>query len=178
MINFSDDLIASGKATRILDEWGNETGEIEWGFKSSAEAADALGISVEAVEAVMHNLESYGAEFDDVMFSGEKLNEYKENLEGVREIYESMNEGVAKERLGKMLEQWDAEYNGFQQDISFNKPYLHLIKKQMRTSIQQINNNKNRLRYLHHQPLNHLRVMIRIKITVAMVFLKLVMLLL
>ena len=48
MINFSDDLIASGKATRILDEWGNETGEIEWGFKSSAEAADALGISVEA----------------------------------------------------------------------------------------------------------------------------------
>ena len=118
MINFSDDLIASGKATRILDEWGNETGEIEWGFKSSAEAADALGISVEAVEAVMHNLESYGAEFDDVMFSGEKLNEYKENLEGVREIYESMNEGVAKERLGKMLEQWDAEYNGFQQDMS------------------------------------------------------------
>lgn len=66
----------------------------------------------------MHNLESYGAEFDDVMFSGEKLNEYKENLEGVREIYESMNEGVAKERLGKMLEQWDAEYNGFQQDMS------------------------------------------------------------
>lgn len=118
MINFSDDLIASGKATRILDEWGNETGEIEWGFKSSAEAADALGISVEAVEAVMHNLESYGTEFDDVMFSGEKLNEYKENLEGVREIYESMNEGVAKERLGKMLEQWDAEYNGFQQDMS------------------------------------------------------------
>ena len=118
MINFSDDLIASGKATRILDEWGNETGEIEWGFKSSAEAADALGISVEAVEAVMHNLESYGAEFDDVMFSGEKLNEYKENLEGVREVYETMNEGVTKERLGKMLEQWDAEYARFQQDMS------------------------------------------------------------
>lgn len=64
--NFTNDLIDKGFASKTGDD-------ITWGFKSSAEAASALEISVEAAEVAMRNLESYGAEFDDVMFSGEGL---------------------------------------------------------------------------------------------------------
>ena len=63
--NLQNDLIDKGLAKQT------DNG-IDWvlsKFKSSADAAKAWGISIEAAEVAMHNLESYGAEFDNVTFS-------------------------------------------------------------------------------------------------------------
>ena len=111
MTNFTNDLVNAGKAF-------NDNGDITWGFKTSAEAADALGISVEAVEAAMHNLEDYGAEFDDVMFSGEGLERYKSALDNIKSVYESMDEGESKNRLEGLISGWESEYSQYEQDLS------------------------------------------------------------
>ena len=111
MTNFTNDLVNAGKAV-------NDNGDITWGFKTSAEAADALGISVEAVEAAMHNLEDYGAEFDDVMFSGEGLERYRSALDNIKTLYDSMDEGESKNRLEGLISGWESEYSQYEQDLS------------------------------------------------------------
>lgn len=113
-INAQNKLISSGLGTMSSD------GIIKWSenFKTSADAAKAWGVSLEAAEIAMHNLESYGAEFDGVVFSKEKLDEYKTSLEGIRSIYESMDNSANKDRLGKLIEGFDSEYANFEQDIS------------------------------------------------------------
>ena len=113
-INAQNKLISSGLGTM------NSDGIIKWSenFKTSADAAKAWGLSVEAAEIAMHNLESYGAEFDGVVFSKEKLDEYKTSLEGIRSIYESMEDSASKDRLGELIKGFDSEYANFEQDIS------------------------------------------------------------
>jgi len=111
MTNFTNDLVNVGKAF-------NDNGDITWGFKTSAEAADALGLSVEAVEAAMHNLEDYGAEFDDVMFSGEGLERYRSALDNIKTLYDSMEEGESKNRLEGLISGWESEYSQYEQDLS------------------------------------------------------------
>ena len=72
-INAQDKLLKSGLGSM------DSSGIIKWSdsFKSSADAAKAWGISVEAAEVAMHNLESYGAEFDGITFNAEELENYK-----------------------------------------------------------------------------------------------------
>ena len=109
--NFTNDIINSGLASKAGDD-------ITWGFKTSAEAAKALGLSVEATEVAMRNLEAYGAEFDDVMWSGEGLERYEKALNGIKTLYDSMDDGKAKNNLGKLIEGWDNELAGYQADLS------------------------------------------------------------
>lgn len=109
--NFTNDLVNKGLAD-------NDRGDITWKFKTSAEAAKALGLSVEAAEVAMHNLESYGAEFDNVMFSGEGLTRYEGALNGIKSLYDSMSEGESKNRLKDLIEGWDSELEGYQNDLS------------------------------------------------------------
>ena len=109
--NFTNDLIDKGLASKAGDD-------ITWGFKSSAEAAKALGISVEATEVAMRNLQSYGAEFDDVMFSGEGLKRYENALDGIKSLRDSMEEGESKKKLSGLIENWDSELAGYQADLS------------------------------------------------------------
>lgn len=111
MYNFTNDLVNKGLAS-------DENGDITWKFKTSAEAAKALGLSVEAAEVAMHNLESYGAEFDDVMFSGEGLTRYENALNGIKSLYDSMEEGDSKKRLEGLISNWDSELEGYQNDLS------------------------------------------------------------
>ena len=111
MTNFTNDLIDAGKASQSGDD-------ITWKFKTTAEAADALDLSVQSVEAAMHNLEDYGAEFDDVMFSGEGLERYESALENIKSLYDSMDEGESKDRLGGLIDNWDLELEKYQDDMS------------------------------------------------------------
>lgn len=113
-INAQDKLLKSGLGSM------DSSGIIKWSdsFKSSADAAKAWGISVEAAEVAMHNLESYGAEFDGITFNAEELENYKSSLDGIRAIYDQMDEGSDKDRLGKLLQGWDEEYAKYEQDIS------------------------------------------------------------
>lgn len=109
--NFTNDLIDKNLASKAGDD-------ITWGFETSAEAAKELGISVEAAEVAMRNLESYGAEFDDVMFSGEGLKRYENALEGIKSLRDSMEEGESKKKLSDLIENWDSELAGYQADLS------------------------------------------------------------
>ena len=111
--NFADDLVKSGFATK-------DNGEFSWTkkFKNSAAAAKELGISVEATESLMHSLESYGAEFDDVVFSAEGLNRYKTALDGIHSVYKDMEDGQLKKHLGSLIENWDDEYQKYQDDMT------------------------------------------------------------
>ena len=113
--NFTNDLIDKGLASKAGDD-------ITWGFKNSAEAAKALGISVEATEVAMRNLESYGAEFDDVMFSGEGLKRYENALDRIKSLRDSMEEGESKKKLSGLIENWDSELAGYQADLSKRIP--------------------------------------------------------
>lgn len=51
----------------------------------------------------MHSLESYGAEFDDVVFSAEGLNRYKTALDGIHSVYKDMEDGQLKNILEVLL---------------------------------------------------------------------------
>lgn len=106
--NFSNDLVNNGLATQVGDD-------LTWSFKSSAEAADKLGLSVDAVEVLMHNLEAYGAEFDEVMWSGEGLERYQSALEGIKTLYDSIEDEDSKERLKNIIDQ--SELDDFENNL-------------------------------------------------------------
>lgn len=106
--NFSNDLVNNGLATQVGDD-------LTWSFKSSAEAADKLGLSVDAVEVLMHNLEAYGAEFDEVMWSGEGLERYQSALEKIKTLYDSIEDEDSKERIKNILDQ--SELDDFESNL-------------------------------------------------------------
>lgn len=119
MINLRDDLVKIGYATKDTD------GLVTWtkNFKNTAGAAKELGISTEALETALHNLEDYGFEFKGVQFSQESLKKYESALDGVKKQYEKMKDSVGEEdpyvkNLGKMIKGWDAEYDRVQGDMS------------------------------------------------------------
>lgn len=116
MKNFVNDFKDKGLWDVSTDDMG--LWDIQKNFTNTAEAADKFGVSVNAVETMLHGLEAYGYDFGDVMFSGEKLNDFKTNLDGIKNIYNSLQEGAEKDRLGKLIENWDTEYQGYCDDIS------------------------------------------------------------
>ncbi len=119
MWNFADDLQAKeSEVGKNLIDIDKTSGKIVPKFESTAEAAKALGINARVVDEVLHNLEDYGFEFDDVMFSGEGLEEYKGGLEKVKQLYEDLDDGASKKRLGKLIENWDNELAGYENDLS------------------------------------------------------------
>ena len=119
MWNFADDLQAKeSEVGKNLIDIDKTSGKIVPKFESTAEAAKALGVNARVVDEVLHNLEDYGFEFDEVAFSGEQLEKYKDNLGNVRKLYENLEEGTSKKRLGKLIENWDSELAGYEQDLS------------------------------------------------------------
>lgn len=103
MYNFSEDLVKGGLATKVGDEY-------TWAFESSAQAADALGLSLDAVEVIMCSLEAYGAEFDGVSFSGEMLSDYETALNGIKDIRDSIEDDDIKQNLDLKIDGWEKEY--------------------------------------------------------------------
>ena len=117
MENFVDDM--SGKGLFNVNK-NDEKGlwDIESQFKTTAEAAKELGTSTEVVETMLSALESYGYDFSGIEKSGEMLSEYQQTLEAIKQTYDSMGEGEAKDKLGKLIEGFDEQYKGFQDDLS------------------------------------------------------------
>ena len=109
--NFKNDLAEKNLAVKDGDD-------IVWNFKSSAEAADALGISIGSAETAMHNLEAYGENFDGIAFSGEELSSYKSTLEKIKALRDSMNNKDSKDRLNGLIDNWDSELERYQNDLS------------------------------------------------------------
>ena len=99
-------------------EWLFKNSDGSMKFKTTAEAAEKLHTSVDNVEVAMSKLEEHGFEFDGIEKSGKLLNDYKDNLDGLKTIYDSLNEGDDKDRVGKLIEGYDSEYEKFQDDMS------------------------------------------------------------
>lgn len=85
MHNFAHDLDNTDLANITYDANGALM-EVIPTFKNTAEAADKLGVSTNAVETAMRKLEEYGFEWDGVLFSGEGLDEYKGYLDQIKSI--------------------------------------------------------------------------------------------
>ena len=113
MDRFRKDAIKSG----VFKEVNSETGEVENNFKTTAEAAKKMGLSVEATETILKRLRDYGFEFAKVDWSGEQLNEYRDNLEQLQQLYTEMEPGAEKDRLGFLLEGFDSQYKIYQEDM-------------------------------------------------------------
>lgn len=141
-MHLQNDLIDKGLAKQTDNgvDWTDK-------FKTSADAAKAWGINVEAAEVAMHNLETYGAEFDDVMFSGEGLQRYETALNGIKAIRDSMSEGAEKKRLDGLISGWDEEYAKYENDLSTltsEDPIVHIeFEYDLATVQQQIDEIKN-----------------------------------
>lgn len=114
--NAVTDLINMGKASE------DANGEVTWQFKNTAEAANALGISIEATEDILGKLKDQGAEFDNVMFSGEGLERYESALEKIKEIEKSTENTDLKDKLGKIIDQ--SEIDDFENHLENLSPEI------------------------------------------------------
>lgn len=115
--NFLDDL--TSKSKELGKTWAveNDNGGWDFNIENTAEVAKEMGMGVAEIEDIFGRLQDYG--FDIEWHSAlSDLNEYKGSLEGVKNLYESMNEGQDKERLGKLIEGWDASLEGFEDDLA------------------------------------------------------------
>lgn len=116
-VNFQNDLIDKGLLKK------DETG-LTGTFKNTAKAAKDMGLSIEATEAALRNLESYGFEWDDVMFSGEGITDYEKALNKIKALRDSMDEGETKDRLNELIDGkdgkdgWEEQYQKYQDDLS------------------------------------------------------------
>ncbi len=117
MQNVLSDFQSAGLASNSGDEWSFKNDDGTMKFKTTAEAADKLKTSVSNVELAMSKLEEHGFEFDGIKKSGELLSNYKSSLDGIQGIYESMADGDAKDRLGKLLESWNDEYEHYSENL-------------------------------------------------------------
>ena len=112
--NALTDLQNKGLAQNV----GSDDFDFTDAFKTSADAAKAWGVSVDAAETMMHNMEAYGFECDDVFFSGDGLSRYEVALTNLKTIRDEMEAGGEKDRLSGLIEGWDEEYAKYQNDLS------------------------------------------------------------
>lgn len=116
MENFVNDFKNKGLFDVKTDDMGLL--DIQKNFSTTAEAADKFGMSVNSVETMLHGLEAYGYDFSDLMFSGEGIDKFKTSLDNIKKIYDSMEDGTAKDRYGKLISNWDSELEGYENDMS------------------------------------------------------------
>lgn len=114
--NFIADMQNKGLFSKDLDEMGHW--KLDAQFDNTADAAKKFGVSVGAVETMLKSLEAYGYDFSGVKKSGEMLDEYRQNLDKLKQTYDSMDEGEAKDRLGKMISGFESEYGKYEKDLS------------------------------------------------------------
>lgn len=137
MNNFVEDF----KKKNLMDVKTDKDGllDITSNFKTTAEAADKFGISVNAVETMLHGLEAYGYDFSKITFSTDGLTQYKTALDGIESIYKDLDNSDAKTRLsdllygkdvdGKHVKGWKEEYNKYKDDLdSLSKEQIVKIK--------------------------------------------------
>lgn len=119
MTNVLNDFKDAGLASSLGDnEWTFKNDDGSMKFKTTAEAADKLNTSVSNVELAMSKLEEHGFEFEGIEKSGELLENYKNSLDQIKDVYDSMEDGTQKDRLKKLIEGYDSEYEKFQDDLS------------------------------------------------------------
>ena len=116
MENFVKDFQKKGLFDVRTDEMG--LWDIDTKFRTTAEAADQFGISVGAVETMLHSLEAYGYDFSNITMSGKLLDEYTDSLSKLKELRDSADNQNTRDRLDSLIKGFDKEYAGFEEDLS------------------------------------------------------------
>lgn len=105
-------------SANLLDDGKNTDTAIANNFNNSAQAAKAFGVSLDAAEVILHNMEAYGMQFaDNFVWAGENLSEFGTSLETVKQIYDSMQDSEEKTKLGDKIKNWESAYSEAQTDI-------------------------------------------------------------
>lgn len=141
MHNILSDFKSKGLA-RELDKdtfsFKNKDGELM--FKTTAEAANKLGTSVQNVELAMDKLREKGFEFDGIQKSGELLGEYNTQLERLKELSKTTEDSDRKKELDTKIKDWEDEAEKFK-----NPEYLaslteeQIIKIKFEYDLESIN---------------------------------------
>ncbi len=135
MKNFVNDFKKEGLFDVSTDSKG--LWDIDAKFKTTAEAANEFGMSVQSIETMLHGLEAYGYDFGDLIFSTDGLSRYETALNGLKQIQKGLSDSSAKDRLGGLIEGWDAEYSKISDDLStLTEPQI--IKIEFEYSLAQI----------------------------------------
>lgn len=113
--NFLEDLKTADSSLVDIDK---DAGKVQTHFSSTAEVAKALGVNVEVVETMFKTMSDYGFQLDGVEDSAQELEQIKTDLASVQALYDNMQDGSRKDRLGELLKNWNAQVDGFQQDMS------------------------------------------------------------
>lgn len=151
-INAQDKLLESNLFKMDTDSQGKEFVKLADGFTSSAQAAEAFGVSVEAADVILHNLESYGYEFDDnFIFAGEEFSRYTNALQNIKDLRDEMSEGDTKNRLSDMIEGWDANYEEVQADLTKLKDDKVIVSIEFEYSLAQIQQEIDKLQNLQQE---------------------------
>ena len=117
MKNFVDDM-AGKKLFKVDKSDGEGLWDIQTKFSTTAEAAKEFGVSIETIETMLNSLGAYGYDFSGVERSAELFSEYQTTLQSLKDTYDSMEEGAGKDRLGKLIEGFDEEYEKFDEDLT------------------------------------------------------------
>lgn len=117
MQNFVSDLKGAG----LFDVEETKDGflDITSKFKTTSEAAKELGMSASSIETMLDALRAYGydEEIDGITFSTDNIEEYKSSLNGIEEIYDSMDDGDAKDRLGKIIKEANKDLEDYEDNL-------------------------------------------------------------
>lgn len=147
MKNFVNDF----KKEELFDVSTDSKGlwDIDAKFKTTAEAANEFGMSVQSIETMLHGLEAYGYDFGDLIFSTDGLSRYEAALNGLKQIQKE----IGSERLDKLFSGengWDAEYAKISDDLStLTEPQI--IKIEFEYSLAQIQQEISRLQNLANE---------------------------
>ena len=94
------------------DDWISNLG-------NTAQLAKDMGLGVGAVEDILGRMEDYGYISSDQWHSSlNDLDEYKKSLSNLEEIYNAMDSGKEKEALGSDIEDWKANLEMYEEDLS------------------------------------------------------------
>lgn len=115
---------SSGNFTRTgIDKFVSDLEATGKTFHSTAEAADALGISAGAFEVILgrlgdYDIKKYGDNaFDGMVKSAAAFEQAKENLSQLQTLYDNMDEGGRKDALGDKLSNWESQIDKAQTDL-------------------------------------------------------------
>lgn len=94
------------------DDWISNIG-------STAQLAKDMGIGIGAVEDILSRMEDYGYITSDQWHSSlDDLAEYQSSLAALEELYNSMDSGEEKDALGSNIEEWKANLQMYEDDLS------------------------------------------------------------
>ena len=141
MHNILSDFQNKGLARKLDKDtfsFKNKDGELM--FKTTAEAANKLGTSVQNVELAMDKLREKGFEFDGIQKSGELLGEYNTQLERLKELSKTTEDSDRKKELDAKIKGWEDDAEKFK-----NPEYLaslteeQIIKIKFEYDLESIN---------------------------------------